>query len=618
MGAHHAFTIALHGSRRVCDPVIHLLRAHEHFGEAGIAWREDPADFVRMVGRRRDVACVLIVWSGADAGGLAELVAALRRRQPNLRIPVLVRSAIPLCRETRARLKAAGVYGPHCREELGEATLAEDLLHAMEEMHERVALAALSAFAQERRRIASLPELAEAALAFLHANGIGDYGGLFCLFRTTSTPEWVVVAGTGCFGALAGVRVAELDAPVRLAIEGAQPDEEPPGPAVCLPAVTPEGSRLCLYLAQSAPLMPWQETVAALLRSRLAVTLDEIMLRLRLARTQHAHIATLATLAEYRDVDTGQHVSRVSRNAIEVARVLAEWGVGGEDMAELMRHIGHASVLHDIGKVGVPDRILLKPGPLEPEERRIMQGHTLLGHEILARAVALSEGSLLMAFAAEIARSHHERWDGGGYPDALAGEAIPLAARIVAVADVFDALTGERPYKRAWSEEQALDFICAQAGAQFDPKVVEAFLVVTERARSGSPIAWSEEFSVGQPALDRDHEKLFGILNQLWGLHRAGDAGQRQVAEMVLDDLMHYSQSHFAREEAHMEAVGYPQRAAHRRAHEAFVRHVEALRWEFVHGLRSDIPVELGRYLSQWLMEHVGRFDRLYSQCGVC
>ena len=126
--------------------------------------------------------------------------------------------------------------------------------------------------------------------------------------------------------------------------------------------------------------------------------------------------------------------------------------------------------LHDLGKIGIPDRILMNPARLSPDDFEIMKTHTLIGYELLT-----GSGFPLLDMAAEIALSHHEHWDGGGYPNGLAGDKIPLAGRIVALADTFDALTHQRPYKRAWSEREAWAEIEAHRGLQFDPAVVDAF-----------------------------------------------------------------------------------------------------------------------------------------------
>jgi len=132
----------------------------------------------------------------------------------------------------------------------------------------------------------------------------------------------------------------------------------------------------------------------------------------------------------------------------------------------------HASPMHDIGKIGIPDHILLKPGKFEPEEWAIMQTHATIGSHILE-----GDDSELMRCAREIALTHHEKWDGSGYPSGLAGDAIPLMGRIAALADVFDALTSEIPYKKAWTIEAAVDLIKENRGTHFDPDLVDVFLI---------------------------------------------------------------------------------------------------------------------------------------------
>jgi putative two-component system response regulator len=126
--------------------------------------------------------------------------------------------------------------------------------------------------------------------------------------------------------------------------------------------------------------------------------------------------------------------------------------------------------MHDVGKIGIPDHILLKPGKLDADEWEVMKSHSVIGAEIIG-----SDQSELMRLSRVIAESHHEKWDGAGYPQGLRGEEIPLAARIVAIADVFDALTSERPYKKAWTVEEATAFIRKESGSHFDPKLVTVF-----------------------------------------------------------------------------------------------------------------------------------------------
>lgn len=179
-------------------------------------------------------------------------------------------------------------------------------------------------------------------------------------------------------------------------------------------------------------------------------------------------VERLARAAEYRDDQTGDHARRVGTRSAAVA---VELGLSDDDTQRILR----AAQLHDVGKIGIPDRILLKPGNLSSGEFEIMKSHTTMGAHMLS-----GSHSPLLHMAEEIALTHHERWDGRGYPEGLEGEEIPLVGRIVAVVDVLDALTHDRPYKEAWTMDDALAEIERVAGRDFDPTVVAALLRVRE------------------------------------------------------------------------------------------------------------------------------------------
>jgi hypothetical protein len=182
----------------------------------------------------------------------------------------------------------------------------------------------------------------------------------------------------------------------------------------------------------------------------------------KLERSTRQTLSMLATIVEARDTDAGLHLKHITHYSRALALALG----ASEEQA---KEIAYAALIHDVGKAQVPDAILKKPGPLTAEERAEIQKHTLWGHELLA-------DNQEFVTAGEVARSHHERWDGTGYPDGLAGDAIPFAARIAAVADVYDALTSVRPYKQAWPAREAMDEIRRLSGTHFDPAVVEAFV----------------------------------------------------------------------------------------------------------------------------------------------
>jgi HD-GYP domain-containing protein (c-di-GMP phosphodiesterase class II) len=194
--------------------------------------------------------------------------------------------------------------------------------------------------------------------------------------------------------------------------------------------------------------------------------------RLLLQDSQLLVIQRLAVAAEYRDDDTGQHTRRVGRLSVLIGAAL--------DMPdEQLLLLGQAAPLHDVGKIGIPDSILLKRGRLTAAELGRMKAHAAVGAAILS-----GRNFPLLEMAEEIALSHHERWDGSGYPAGIAGAAIPLVGRIVAVADVFDALTHARPYKDAWSVADAVTEVSRQRARMFDPRVVDAFLRVLPQVRA--------------------------------------------------------------------------------------------------------------------------------------
>jgi len=201
-----------------------------------------------------------------------------------------------------------------------------------------------------------------------------------------------------------------------------------------------------------------------LLSDRAAMLADEVKKATsEIYSRERETIIRLARAAEFRDPDTGAHIQRMANYSRLIAANL-DWD---EERQEMMLQ---AAPMHDVGKLGTPDGILLKPARLTPEEFEIMKGHATIGWEILK-----DSSSPILQMAADIALSHHERFDGSGYPHGLSGETIPLAGRIVAVADVFDALTSERPYKKPWAISRSVDYLEQGRGSHFDPRCVDAF-----------------------------------------------------------------------------------------------------------------------------------------------
>lgn len=192
---------------------------------------------------------------------------------------------------------------------------------------------------------------------------------------------------------------------------------------------------------------------------------------IELAQREQESLLVLARAAESRDPETGHHLIRMSA----YSRLIAQ-GLGLPE--EMVEHIFLAAPVHDVGKIGIPDRILLNQGPLDADEWIEMKRHAQYGYDILSK----SKTSILQ-LGAQIALNHHEAWNGSGYPNGLAGEAIPLAARIVTVADIFDALTSARPYKPAWTFEAAVQELKSLAGIRLDPRCVDAFLAQMDKVK---------------------------------------------------------------------------------------------------------------------------------------
>ena len=230
-----------------------------------------------------------------------------------------------------------------------------------------------------------------------------------------------------------------------------------------------------LALACAGVLSGWSIGLAG--RDRLAREIDDRQHELwhalsELEVAQAETVRRLSMAVEFRDEDTGAHIERIGRLSAQLAEEL------GLDPAYCNR-LSYASPLHDVGKVAIPDAILLKPGPLTPSERAIVETHAEEGHRLLSRS-----SSSILDLAASIALSHHEKWDGSGYPRGLAGEEIPVEGRIVAVTDVFDALTSDRVYRKAYGKDEAIAMMKSQRGRHFDPILLDAFMELIGAVRS--------------------------------------------------------------------------------------------------------------------------------------
>jgi len=325
-------------------------------------------------------------------------------------------------------------------------------------------------------------------------------------------------------------------------------------------------------------------------------------------------IRRLGTASEYRDNETGMHIMRMTHMATAIAKAM--------DLPPEQRELlAICAPMHDVGKIGIPDAILLKPGRLSSDEYEVMKGHTGIGKRLL-----IGDDMLIKA-AREIAASHHEHWDGSGYPDGLAGEDIPLLARVCAVSDVFDALTSKRPYKAPWPVDEAVAWVGEMAGRQFDPAVVRGFMdalpeimrirelyrdeIIDPKQVLNLPelpphhvewVRWEDELSVGIEVIDAHHRYLFDLTNDLYEVV-SEKRGSREVAR-VMKALDQYVQVHFRAEERMMEHHGYTGMVRQQYQHEEF----EARLREFYAELHDNpltAQFDVLVYLRTWLVRHI-------------
>lgn len=344
-------------------------------------------------------------------------------------------------------------------------------------------------------------------------------------------------------------------------------------------------------------------------------------LRIREIELEDAHsdaIRRLGIASEYRDNETGMHIMRMTNIAGAIAKTL---GLSAEQREMLLI----TAPMHDVGKIGIADAILLKPERLTRTEYEIMKGHTEIGGRLLKGSDSL------IAAARDIALYHHENWDGSGYPSGLVGEQIPVFARICSLADVFDALMSKRPYKAAWSLEEALQFIRSEAGKKFDPAVVHAFeaalpeiLRIRELYREevidpsqilNLPelplhdrrwICWDESLRVGIDVIDEHHRYLFDLVNDLIEVV-AEKRGVRELGR-VMKALGQYAVIHFQAEEGMMRQYDYHHLEGHTLQHQGFLARFK----EFTEELHQNpliVQYEVLQFLRSWLTSHIRHED---------
>ena len=345
-------------------------------------------------------------------------------------------------------------------------------------------------------------------------------------------------------------------------------------------------------------------------------TLQLRELQLEEART--LAIRRLGTVSEYRDNETGIHVMRMANIAVVIAKAMGL----PEEQRELLFI---TAPMHDIGKIGISDAIVLKPGKLSVEEFNVMKTHTEIGERLLHGSDSL------IGTARDIASTHHENWDGSGYPRGLKGEEISVLARICAIADVFDALTSARSYKEAWPVDRALGWIQSESGKKFDPAAVQAFedalpeimrilelyrediinprqaLRLPERLyRDTRWISWDASLSVGIDVIDEHHRYLFDLTNDLINAI-AHKTGAKELLR-VLNALGEYALVHFQAEERMMMHYGFEGTERQKQQHQQFHDKLQEFHEE-LHGNLLITRIEVMTYLREWLVAHIRNED---------
>ncbi|MBV8635296.1 MAG: DUF3369 domain-containing protein, partial [Burkholderiaceae bacterium] len=344
----------------------------------------------------------------------------------------------------------------------------------------RVGLSKILEGATNLYQIHSLREFASGVLNQISAIlDVGD-DGVLCVIKggvLGDLPGPSVIAATGSYASLNDCEYLPPDHKLAEAIAKAfrEKRSQYEHPVDVLFIHTQQGHEFTISVTPPWPLAGIQRELLEVFCSRIAAAFDNLYLFGQLHKAQEATVVALADLAEFRDEGTGGHVRRVQMLTDAIARKLLERGTYRDELTpQMIDMVGVASILHDVGKVSTPDHILLKPGIHTPEERAVMQNHASIGETILQNAAGMVDGMSYLTYGAQIAGAHHEHYDGNGYPRGLKGKEIPLAGRIVAVVDVFDALLHKRPYKEPWPFDDMMRYIRYRCGTQFDPEVVDA------------------------------------------------------------------------------------------------------------------------------------------------
>ena len=334
----------------------------------------------------------------------------------------------------------------------------------------------------------------------------------------------------------------------------------------------PENFAILVHVELAQEIDTGAQELLKFVNDKVASSIRTHSLSKQTVRTGRAMVIALASLAEHKDQDTGDHIMRVAIMTDEIVQVLGELGYYTDKITpEFERHVSTASILHDVGKISIPDSILKKPGKLDAEERRIIETHTLKGKKVLEKASRiLDDYNYLLNLSCEIALHHHEHYNGQGYPAQIAGQGIPLSARIVGLVDVFDALTSERSYKKAWTDQEAI-----------------AYNVL----------------------MDAHHRIFFEMIKEF--SKHTGKNDQEAIKRRI-EFLLEYAAMHLGAEEKLMRQANYPELDEHKAVHDAFVRKLLSTKESFDKDPTSVTAEGILEVMQDWLVNHIVGSDKRY------
>lgn len=432
------------------------------------------AEAEASLSQHADVALVLldVVMEETDSG--LRLVRFLREKLKNTLIRIVLRTGQPGYAPEREVVIRYDINDYKEKTELTTQKLFTTVIaslrsyqHLARLEHQRAGLEQIVKANHELAGHQNLGTYSTGGLAFLAAL-IGARSGL--MFRWAD--EEVETLATL-------QEIPEISAATSLARRHAGRGMQIDGDLMLIPVPSRTGIPVFACLGGMSFMSQGDLTLAGVLAEGIGAGLDTVLLLGRLQDAQKAMVYALARMAEFRDADTGRHVRRVEQLVRALAlelRDLDDFACLRDD--DYLEQLALASILHDVGKVGIPDAVLNKPGALDSAERGIIHEHAAIGAEILEDAARMVPGMSYISLAAEIAANHHECADGSGYPNHKTLAQIPLSARIVGVADVYDALVSKRPYKGGWQKEAAISWLREMAGQRFDSRVVEALAAV--------------------------------------------------------------------------------------------------------------------------------------------